>query len=52
MIQVKHIEKEFETYDNFVLKINEFIKNKEIINIQFLKTKELQIHCFITYKEN
>lgn len=52
MIQVKHIEKEIESYDNFIFKINEFIKDKEIINIQFLKTKDVKIHCFITYKEN
>lgn len=52
MVKVKYFKKETgETFEDFTDKINEFIKDKEIINIQFLKTKNIIINCFITYLE-
>ena len=52
MVRVKYFKKETgETFEDFTDKINEFIKDKEIINIQFLKTKNIIINCFITYLE-
>ena len=49
MTKLKAIEKEIETMDSFINRINEFMADKNVKDIQFMKTKDLHIICFISY---
>ena len=50
-VKVKCIEKEIETMDSYINRINDFLENKDIINVQFINKKEALLRCFITYYE-